>query len=163
MKSPITTFIVSSLIFCGVSTLASAEMTVTPSNPTETISTASTTTIPTTVAAKSKVYFIEPAEGQQVAQTFTVKFGLSGMGVAPAGIEKDKTGHHHLLIDVDTLPPMDQPLPATDHIKHYGGGQTETQITLTPGKHTLQLVLGNHLHVPIGSGLVSEKITVEVK
>ena len=92
-----------------------------------------------------------------------MKFGLSGMGVAPAGIEKDKTGHHHLLIDVDTLPPMDQPLPATDQIKHYGGGQTETQITLTPGKHTLQLVLANHLHVPLGPELVSEKITVEVK
>lgn len=112
---------------------------------------------------EANVYFISPVDGQTVSQTFTVKFGLSGMGVSPAGIKKDNTGHHHLLIDTATLPDMKNPLPATDKIKHFGGGQTETQLTLAPGKHTLQLVLGNHLHIPHNKPVVSKKITITVK
>lgn len=111
----------------------------------------------------AKVYFITPTDGQSVTQIFRVKFGLSGMGVAPAGTNREKTGHHHLLIDTDTLPNMNQPLPATDKIKHFGGGQTETELSLPPGQHTLQLLLGNYAHVPHDKPVMSEKITITVK
>jgi hypothetical protein len=85
------------------------------------------------------------------------------MGVAPAGVEIEDTGHHHLLIDVAELPPLDQPLPATDHVKHFGGGQTETAIELTPGQHTLQLLLGDMNHVPHEPPVMSELITITVE
>jgi hypothetical protein len=111
----------------------------------------------------AQVYFITPANGQTLTQTFKVKFGLSGMGVAPAGTNREKTGHHHLLIDTDTLPDMQQSLPATDKIKHFGGGQTETELTLKPGIHTLQLLLGNYVHIPHDKPVLSEKITITVK
>ncbi len=111
----------------------------------------------------AKVYFIEPQDGATVGSTFTVKFGLSGMGVAPAGTDRDNTGHHHILIDLDELPDMTKPLPASDNIVHFGGGQTETELTLPPGEHTLQLLLGNHLHIPHDKPVISEKITVTVK
>ncbi|MCB1505389.1 MAG: DUF4399 domain-containing protein [Hyphomicrobiaceae bacterium] len=110
----------------------------------------------------AKVYFISPKDGDEISGPLTVKFGLSGMGVAPAGIEKPKTGHHHLLIDVDKVD-MDNPLPADEHHKHFGGGQTETTITLPAGKHTLQLILGDHNHVPHKPPVMSDKITVTVK
>lgn len=112
-------------------------------------------------AANAKVYIIEPANGAEVPETFTVKFGLSGMGVAPAGIEKENTGHHHLLIDAKTLPPMDKPLGAD--VKHFGGGQTETSVTLPKGTHTLQMIFADKTHIPHNPPLVSEKITVTVK
>jgi hypothetical protein len=111
----------------------------------------------------AKVYFITPQNGQTVSQTFKVKFGLSGMGVAPAGTNQEKTGHHHLLIDTDTLPDMHRPLPATDTLKHFGGGQTETELSLPPGQHTLQLLLGNYAHIPHDKPVLSEKITIIVK
>lgn len=117
----------------------------------------------TTSPVDAKVYFIAPTDGQSVSSTFSVKFGLNGMGVSPAGIEKKNTGHHHILIDTDTLPNLQAPLPATDKIKHFGGGQTETKLTLSPGKHTLQLVLGNHNHIPHNTPVISKKITIVVK
>lgn len=109
------------------------------------------------------VYFIAPATDAVVAQQFTVKFGLSGMGVAPAGVDKEMTGHHHILIDtpLDSVD-LSQSLPATDFIKHFGGGQTETTLNLAPGKHTLQLLLGNYAHVPHNNPVVSQQITVVV-
>lgn len=110
----------------------------------------------------AKVYFITPQNGAEVTNPVTVKFGLSGMGIAPAGVDKPKTGHHHLLIDVDKID-MDNPLPADDNHKHFGGGQTETTVTLPPGKHTLQLLLGDQNHVPHKPPVISEKITVTVK
>ncbi|WHI47850.1 DUF4399 domain-containing protein [Microbulbifer sp. EKSA008] len=113
--------------------------------------------------ADAKVYIISPKDGEKVPQTFTVKFGLSGMGVAPAGTNQENTGHHHLLIDVDDMPDMSKPLPASKNIIHFGGGQTETQVTLPPGKHTLQLVLGNYMHVPHKEPVMSKKITVVVE
>ena len=108
------------------------------------------------------LYFITPQDGDTVSSEFTIQFGLRGMGVAPAGVEKAKTGHHHLLIDVDTLPAMNAPLPKSDHVRHFGGGQTETTLKLPPGKHTLQLVLGNYAHVPHDPPVMSKKITVIV-
>lgn len=111
----------------------------------------------------AKVYFIEPANGATVDKTFTVKFGLKGMGVAPAGVDAPATGHHHLLIDMDQEPAMNLPLPMTDNLKHFGKGQTEAEVTLPPGKHTLQLLVGDKNHVPLDPPVISEKITVTVK
>lgn len=110
------------------------------------------------------LYFITPQDGDVVSSTFTVRFGLKGMGVAPAGIDQANTGHHHLIIDVDEADiPLDRPLPADDRFVHFGGGQTETEVTLPPGEHTLQLVLGNHLHIPHDPAVVSATITVTVE
>lgn len=110
----------------------------------------------------ARVYFLSPQDGSVVPQTFTVKFGLYGMGVAPAGVDKKNTGHHHLLIDVKDMPDLTLPLPSSDNIVHFGGGQTETMITLPSGEHTLQLLLGNHFHVPHKTPVMSKKITVTV-
>ncbi|HSX60349.1 MAG TPA: DUF4399 domain-containing protein [Tahibacter sp.] len=117
----------------------------------------------TAATAGAELYFVSPADGATVDKTFTVRFGLKGMGVAPAGVTTEKTGHHHLLIDMAELPPMNQPLPNDDKHKHFGGGQTETTLTLPPGKHTLQLVLGDALHIPFDPPILSPRITVTVK
>ncbi len=98
-----------------------------------------------------------------MTSTFSVKFGLRGMGVAPAGIDMENTGHHHLLIDVDGDPDMMAPLPASDQVRHFGKGQTETEITLPSGEHQLRLVLGNYLHIPHEPPVMSSVITVEVE
>lgn len=114
-------------------------------------------------AETASVYFIEPMDGQTLSSPVTVKFGLQGMGVAPAGVDRDNTGHHHLLIDVDTLPDLSKPLPASEQVRHFGGGQTEATIELAPGTHTLQLVLGDFAHRPHAKPVVSKKITITVK
>lgn len=112
----------------------------------------------------AKLYIISPANGAKVRSPFKVQFGLSGLGVAPAGIAKEKTGHHHLLIDTDVKEvDMSKPLPATEKIKHFGGGQTEVMLELPPGKHTLQLLMGDENHVPFDPPLMSEKITITVR
>ncbi len=113
--------------------------------------------------AGASVFFVEPADGATVPATFTVKFGVKGMTIAPAGTDQPNSGHHHLLIDVAELPDMKQPLPANEHVVHFGKGQTETQVTLPPGKHTLQLVFANYLHIPHDPPVVSKQITVTVK
>ena len=111
----------------------------------------------------AKVYFIWPKDGKTVNQNFFVKFGLSGMGIAPAGIDFPNTGHHHLLINVDEMPDFGLPLPATENIVHYGLGQTETTLTLPPGQHTLQLLFADMIHLPHDPVVISEKITITVK
>jgi hypothetical protein len=112
----------------------------------------------------ASVYFINIKDKQTVKSPFKVQFGLTGMGVAPAGVEKEKTGHHHLLIDAQlTDEEAKAPLPADKQHVHFGGGQTETTITLPPGQHTLQLVLGDWSHVPFSPPIVSPVITVTVK
>lgn len=108
------------------------------------------------------LYFITPHDGDVLGDEFTVKFGLRGMGVAPAGVEQANTGHHHLLIDLESLPEMNIPLPKSDQVRHFGGGQTETTLSLSPGTHTLQLLLGNYGHVPHNPPVISEKITITV-
>jgi hypothetical protein len=108
------------------------------------------------------VYFLSPENGAEVTSPFVVRFGLRGMGVAPAGVTAPNTGHHHLLIDVETLPPEGQPLPNNEQFRHFGMGQTEAEISLPPGQHTLQLVLGDALHIPHDPPVVSEKITITV-
>ena len=111
----------------------------------------------------ARVYIISPADGATVGQHVTVRFGLSGMGVAPAGVDREKTGHHHLLIDVDALPPGDMPIPSDAHHLHFGGGQTQTDLELAPGTHTLQLDLGDAHHMQFDPPLVSKRITIHVK
>jgi len=119
--------------------------------------------LPRTAApAGAKVYIVSPRDGATIKGPVTVVFGLVGMGVAPAGVQMENTGHHHLLIDVDPPANLGLPLPATDNIKHFGKGQTETTLDLKPGKHTLQLVLGDHLHIPFLPVVASQKITITV-
>jgi hypothetical protein len=114
-------------------------------------------------APAATAYIISPADGAEVTSPFIVQFGLKGMGIAPAGIEFPNTGHHHLLIDVAELPPKGKPIPADENHRHFGKGQTETELGLPPGKHTLQLLLGDHLHIPQDPPVVSQKITITVK
>ena len=108
------------------------------------------------------VYFISPADGAVVSSPVTVRFGLRGMGVAPAGVDRPHTGHHHLLLDSPEVD-MGMPLPKTEQVRHFGGGQTETSLELAPGTRTLQLLLGDHLHIPHDPPVASETITVTVE
>lgn len=112
--------------------------------------------------AGGRVYFVNLGNGMEVRNPVTVVFGLEGMGVAPAGVEKAATGHHHLLIDVNSWD-ANAPLPATDNIRHFGGGQTQTTLDLMPGQHTLQLVLGDQNHIPHHPVVMSERITITVR
>jgi hypothetical protein len=107
------------------------------------------------------VYFVYPHDGERIYPKSTIRFGLRNMGVAPAGVTKPNTGHHHLIIDADT-PPLDQPIPSDPNHLHFGGGQTEVKLNLTQGEHTLQLVFGDAEHVPHDPPVVSEKIKVNV-
>jgi Domain of unknown function (DUF4399) len=113
--------------------------------------------------AGAEAYFIAPQNGAKLHSPVTIKFGLKGMGIAPAGIKFDNTGHHHLLVDTDVSElKLDAPMPATDKIVHFGKGQTETTLTLTPGKHTLQLIFADYLHQSFDPPLTSKKITITV-
>lgn len=112
--------------------------------------------------AGAEVYFIAPQDGATVSSPVTIRFGLRGMGIAPAGIAFENSGHHHLLIDAD-LPAMSAPFPTDAQHVHFGKGQTEASVELKPGKHTLQLVLGDHLHTPHEPAVVSKKIAITVK
>src|SRR5215218_4755655 len=94
------------------------------------------------------LYIGWPNNGEAVRSPFKVWFGLRGMGVAPAGINRPNTGHHHLLINAD-LPPSNEPIPNNRNHLHFGGGQTETMLELMPGRYTLQLILGDKDHVPL--------------
>jgi Domain of unknown function (DUF4399) len=116
---------------------------------------------PSPSAPGASVYFVGLKDGQTVPTTFTVNFGLKGMGVAPAGSDKENAGHHHLLIDTE-LPPLDQPIPSDFNHLHFGAGQTEAEVTLPEGEHTLQLVLGDKNHIPNTIPLISERIKIRV-
>lgn len=112
--------------------------------------------------AGAQVYFHYPVDGLSVPERFTVRIGLRGMGVAPAGVNHARTGHHHLLIDTDPGPP-DQPIPSDYNNIHLGNGQTEVVVTLPKGRHTLQLLLGDYNHTPHNPPVMSPKITVNVR
>ena len=124
---------------------------------------------PLHAAEKSKasddanLYIISPLDGGTVSSPVKVVFGLEGMGVAPAGIKFNNTGHHHLLIDIDELPDVNSPIPSDDNHRHFGKGQTEAIIELEPGEHSLQLILGDHMHIPHNPVVVSKKIKINVK
>jgi hypothetical protein len=113
--------------------------------------------------AGAMAYIIEPADGATVANPVHVAFGLKGIGVAPAGTDRPDAGHHHLLIDAALPADLGVPIPNDDTHKHFGGGQTEATLTLAPGKHTLQLLLGDHLHVPFEPPIASSVVTIEVQ
>ena len=113
-------------------------------------------------APGAEVYIISPKDGATVHNPVLVQFGLKGMGIAPAGTKVDNTGHHHLLIDTDAPADASAPLPATDKIVHFGKGQTETTVSLSPGKHTLQLLFADATHTPFTPNVVSKKITITV-
>lgn len=119
---------------------------------------------PSTPSVKgASVYIIAPKNGDTVGAKVLVQFGLKGMGIAPAGVEMEGTGHHHLIIDRDT-PPLNDYLPVGEaQVVHFGKGQTETELTLTPGRHTLQLVFADKDHKPHAPAVVSEKIAITVK
>lgn len=110
------------------------------------------------------VYFIGLEDGAELTNPVTLRFGLSGMGIAPAGYEVDDTGHHHLLVNM-TLADVDQAesMPATDTLRHFGGGQTEVTLDLPAGEHTLQLVLGDFTHTPHNPPVASDVVTITVK
>ena len=114
-------------------------------------------------AVGARVFIVEPQNGATVSSPLTVKFGIEGIELAPAGELKDNSGHHHLLIDMETLPPLDQPLPFSDKVLHFGQAQTEASVNLMPGTHTLQLVLAGGNHIPHDPPVVSEKITITVQ
>jgi hypothetical protein len=114
--------------------------------------------------AGAKVYIINLKDGAEVTSPFLVQFGLSGMGIAPAGVDKPNTGHHHLLIDTRMTPEqMKEAIPADDTHKHFGGGQTEAMVTLPKGTHTLQLMLADWSHIPFAPPVMSEPITITVR
>ena len=109
----------------------------------------------------ASVYFISPNNGESVSSKFKVQFGLENFGIAPAGIQVMHSGHHHLIIDAD-LPPLNLPIPADKNYVHFGKGQTEVEIELTKGEHTLQLLLGDFRHIAHDPPIFSKKITVKV-
>lgn len=110
----------------------------------------------------AEAYIVSPKDGETVSSPVHVVFGLKNMGVAPAGVKYPNSGHHHLIIDAP-LPAAGKPVPADDNHVHFGKGQTETMVKLKPGKHTLQLILGDHLHIPHNPPVSSKKITITVK
>jgi uncharacterized protein DUF4399 len=116
---------------------------------------------PTPAPVGASVYFIDLKDGSTIAPTTVIHFGLRGMGVAPAGSDKVDSGHHHLLVDVE-VPPLDRPIPNDFNHLHFGGGQTEAQVNLAPGTHSLQLLLGDKNHVPHSPPIMSERIRVTV-
>lgn len=119
--------------------------------------------IPRTASADGAgVFFIMPADGATVSNPIIIEFGIAGMDVVKAGDNQPHSGHHHLLIDTG-LPDLGLPIPADEHHVHFGDGSTSTEIALPPGEHTLQMLLGDHLHIPHTPPLVSEPITITVE
>lgn len=112
--------------------------------------------------AEARVYFINLEDGDEVESPFLIQFGLSEMGIAPAGIDRENTGHHHLLINVKDLD-FSKPIPASKNHIHFGGGQTESLVELPPGDYSLQLVLGDMTHTPHTPPVVSRQINITVK
>lgn len=113
-------------------------------------------------AEGAKVGFANLSNGDVLPPTFTVKVSISGMGIAPPGVEIENTGHHHLLIDLEQLPPLDQALPVNEHIRHLGKGQSQVELRLDEGEHSLQLLLADHAHVPHEPPVMSEVIVITV-
>lgn len=113
------------------------------------------------ISANPKVYFINLEDGDRVESPFLIQFGLSGMGIAPAGTDRSNTGHHHLLINVDDID-LSKPIPSSSNHIHFGGGQTESLIDLMPGDYSMQLVLGDMTHTPHNPPIISQRINITV-
>ena len=112
--------------------------------------------------AGARVFFITPADGDTVQSPVNIEFGIENMGVAPAGQDAENTGHHHLIINAE-LPPLDQPIPANDNYRHFGDGSTSVSLDVEPGTYTLQMLLGDHLHIPHEPAVYSDVITITVE
>jgi len=154
-------------LFCGVLAACGREEATPPPTPPP----ASTVAAPAPGApaaarkpapAEAVAYIISPADGATVDNPVLVQFGLKGIGVAPAGVDRPDTGHHHLLVDAE-LPPLDAPIPSDPQHVHFGAGQTETVITLPPGRHQLRLLLGDNLHMPFDPPVASATVTIDVR
>jgi hypothetical protein len=113
------------------------------------------------ISSEAKVYFINLSDGDQVQSPFLIQFGLSDMGIAPAGMDRNNTGHHHLLINVNDID-LSKPIPSSSNHIHFGGGQTESLVELLPGSYSMQLVLGNMTHTPHDPPVISQKINITV-
>jgi len=113
--------------------------------------------------AGAMAYIIEPADGARVTSPVRVVFGLKGFGVAPAGVDRNDAGHHHLLVDAPLPENLALPIPNDEQHRHFGGGQTEVSLTLPPGRHTLQMLVGDHLHIPHDPPIASSVVTIEVQ
>ena len=113
------------------------------------------------ICANPKVYFINLEDGDRLESPFLIQFGLSGMGIAPAGTDRANTGHHHLLINVDDID-LSKPIPSSSNHIHFGGGQTESLVDLMPGDYSMQLVLGDMTHTPHNPPIISQKINITV-
>jgi hypothetical protein len=113
------------------------------------------------ISSEAKVYFINLNDGDQVQSPFLIQFGLSDMGIAPAGMDRNNTGHHHLLINVNDID-LSKPIPSSSNHIHFGGGQTESLVELLPGSYSMQLVLGNMTHTPHDPPVISQKINITV-
>ena len=121
------------------------------------------TGLSSSVAPDAQIWIESPVDMQEVSSPVVIVFGSDNVSISPAGVEQSNSGHHHLLVDADELPSMDLPLPATAQLIHFGKGQTQTSLNLEPGVHSLQLLLGNHNHVPHIRPVMSKKITIVVK
>ena len=113
------------------------------------------------ISANPKVYFINLEDGDRLESPFLIQFGLSGMGIAPAGTDRANTGHHHLLINVNDID-LSKPIPSSSNHIHFGGGQTESLIDLMPGDYSMQLVLGDMTHTPHNPPIISQRINITV-
>jgi len=113
------------------------------------------------ISANPKVYFINLEDGDRLESPFLIQFGLSGMGIAPAGTDRANTGHHHLLINVNEID-LSKPIPSSSNHIHFGGGQTESLIDLMPGDYSVQLVLGDMTHTPHNPPIISQRINITV-
>ena len=113
------------------------------------------------ISANPKVYFINLEDGDRVESPFLIQFGLSGMGIAPAGTDRSNTGHHHLLINVDDID-LSKPIPSSSNHIHFGGGQTESLVDLMPGNYSMQLVLGDMTHTPHNPPIISQRVNITV-
>jgi len=132
-------------------------------SPAQAVATAMPAALPRSAAPEgARVFFITPADGATIANPVTVEFGIEGLSLARAGDNTPMTGHHHLLIDTE-LPDLGSPIPADENHVHFGDARTSTQLTLAPGEHTLQLLLGDYLHIPHDPPVMSETITINVQ
>lgn len=149
------------LAACGERS-AETPVAATPSEA-EVVAEATRDTLPRTPSADGAgVFFITPANGATVSSPISIEFGIRSMDVVKAGDAQPNSGHHHLLIDT-SVPDLRLPIPADEHHIHFGDGSTSTEITLQPGEHTLQMLLGDYLHIPHDPPLLSDPITITVE
>lgn len=158
------------LIVCGVLAACGQQEPAAPAAPAPAAAPAAPPPVPAPAALTRKpapagamAYIIEPADGASVTSPVRVVFGLKSFGVAPAGVDRNDAGHHHLLVDTGMPADLGLPIANDEQHRHFGGGQTEVELTLAPGRHTLQMLVGDHLHIPHDPPIASSVVTIEVR